>query len=129
MRAATGSRNPVRPWSGVAAVGGAVGAGPQVAAVVAAAVGPSGEGLHPVMSSAQAGQVRSGGLPGWSAVVEGDVGLHVVLVAAAGVDGAAGEDTVPIAQDHLFAHRRGWVVGVDRTGGVQVQDRANGDPV
>src|SRR4051812_6193665 len=79
------------------------------------------------MSATQAGQVRRGGLPGWSAVVEGDVGLHVVLVAAPGVDGAAGEHTVPIAQDHLFARRRGWVVGIDRTGGVHVENRADGD--
>src|SRR4051795_7641754 len=87
--------------SGVGAVGGAVGAGPQVAAVGAALVGPAGEGLQPVMPPTEAGEVRSSRLPRRAPVIGRHVGLHVVQVATAGVDGAAGEHAVPVAEDDL----------------------------
>src|SRR4051812_6150749 len=66
--------------SGVGAVGGA---GPQVAAVGAALVGPAGEGLQPVMPPAEAGEVLSGRLTRRATVIGRHVGLHVVQVATA----------------------------------------------
>src|SRR4051812_7788382 len=60
---------------------------------------------------------------GWSAFVNGDVGLHVVLVAAAGVDGAAGEDAGPVAQGDELAHPLGRVVLVHGLCPRHVEDR------
>ena len=65
----------VRPWGLVQVVG----------AVAGALVGPAGEGLGSVMSSAQGGEVLWVGLAGWSALVGRDVGDDVVEVAGPGV--------------------------------------------
>ena len=63
-------------------------AGPGVAAVAVAGVGPASEGLGPVVSSAQRREVVGMGLPRRPAVVHLDVGVHVVEVAvASGSDG------------------------------------------
>ena len=57
-----------------------------------------------------------------AAFVDRDVGVGVVLVAASGVDGAAGEDAVAVAEGDEVAHPGGWVVLVDLVGASQVQD-------
>src|SRR3546814_1258438 len=83
---------------------------PEVGRVGFAVVGPAGEGFHPVMASAQAGEVVGVGLTWWAV---GVVGLDVVEVGAGRGDGAVGEDAVLVAELDLFAHRVGWVVLVD----------------
>jgi hypothetical protein len=85
-------------------VGVAVWAGPAVSAGAGAVVGPAGEGFGSVVPAAEAGEVVGVGLPGWSVLL---VGVDVVLVAGAGVDGAAGEDAVCVAQDDQFPGGRG----------------------
>ena len=101
----------------------AVGAGPLVGAVAGALVGPAGEGLGPVMSPAQRGEVLWVGLAGWSALVGRDVGVDVVEVAGPGVAAAPGEHAVPVAEDDELAHPRWRVVLVDGVGAVEVEDR------
>src|SRR4051812_17571644 len=63
----------------------ASGSGPGEGTAVDLLVGPGRVGLHPVMSSAQGGQVVGARLAGWASVVGRDVLLDVVEVAAAGV--------------------------------------------
>src|SRR3546814_3018215 len=87
-----------------------IGVGPEVGLVGFAVVGPAGEGFHPVMASAQAGEVVGVGLTWWAV---GVVGLDVVEVGAGRGDGAVGEHAVLVAELDLFAHRVGWVVLVD----------------
>src|SRR3954449_3105113 len=108
-------------------VGVSVGAGPPVPAVGGAVVGPGGEGLEPVMSSAEAGDVAGVGLAGWSALVKRYVRVDVVQVAVTGIDPAAGKHAVPVAEDDLFAHHRWRVMGVDRPVRVEVQHRPDRD--
>src|SRR4051794_9983886 len=109
-------------------VGVSVGAGPLVPAVGGAVVGPGGEGLQPVMSSTEARECVGVGLSGWSALVERYVGDDVVEVAVAGVDAAAGEHAVLVAEDDLFAHHRWGVVGVADPARVEVQHRPDVEP-
>src|SRR3954449_10629445 len=109
-------------------VGVPVGTGPLVPAVGSALVGPGGEGLQPVMSSAQAGKAIGVSLPGWSAFVEWHVGDDVVEVAVAGVDAAAGEHAMLVAEDDLFPHHRWGVVGVTGAVRVEVQHRPHREP-
>ena len=83
-------------------------------------------GLGSMQKAKEAGKVRMEGKDYVMAdgdVVGWDVGGGVVEVAGAGVAGAPGEDAVPVAQDHQFAHPRGWVVLVDGVAAVQVEDR------
>src|SRR3954447_10301701 len=108
-------------------VGVSVGAGPPVPAVGGAVVGPGGEGLQPVMSSTEARECVGVGLSGWSALVERHVGDDVVEVAVAGVDAAAGEHAVLVAEDDVFAYHRWWVVGVTDPVRVEVQHRPDGE--
>ena len=63
------------------------------------------------------------GLAGWSTLIHRDVGLDVVEVAASGVDGAAGEDAVAVAEDDEVAHPLWWVVLVHGIGAAHVQHR------
>src|SRR3954454_22350249 len=105
-----------------------VGAGPLVPAVGGAVVGPGGEGLQPVMSSAQAGKAIGVSLPGWSACVERHVGDDVVEVAVAGVDAADGEHAGLVAENDVFAHPGWWVVAVADPARVEAQHRPDVEP-
>src|SRR6476660_1328160 len=122
-------------WGGDA-VGAEVGAGPLIHRaglltlrwVGEPPVAPAGEGLGPVVPTAQAGQVCRAGLAGWPALVERYVGLEVVEVSGAGTDRAAGELTVPVPQHHELAHPGRRVVRVDRVGSRRVEHRPDGHP-
>src|SRR4051794_41442995 len=83
-------------------VGVSVGAGPLVPAAGGAVVGPGGEGFQPVVSPAEAGEAVGGGLCGWSALVERQVGDGVGEAAVAGADAAAGENAGAGAGEDLF---------------------------
>src|SRR4051794_10531788 len=109
-------------------VGVSVRAGPLVPAIVGAVVGPGGEGLQPVMSSTEAGKAVGGSLPGRPALVERHEWNDVVEVAVAGIDPAAGEHAVPVAQDDLFPPEGWGVVGVAAPVRVEVQPRPDGEP-
>src|SRR6476659_3988041 len=79
------------------------------------------------MSPAQGGEVRWMCLARWPAFVDRDVGVDVVVVAAAGVDRTPGEDAVSVAEADELPHPFGRVVLVDRGPGGEVEDRAEGD--
>src|SRR4051812_49813671 len=84
-------------------VGVSVGAGPPVSAVGGAVVGPGGEGLEPVVSSAEAGDVGGGGLAGGAAFVGRYVGVDVGPVAVARVGPSARGNAGAGPGEDLFA--------------------------
>src|SRR5919107_80859 len=85
---------------GVAQVGVAQGTAPQVGALFDHRVGPAAVGLHPVMGTAQRGEVAGAG---GSALVVGD---DVVLVAAAGWALAPGEHAGAVSELDVLGQLR-----------------------
>jgi hypothetical protein len=90
-------------------------------------------GLDAVMMSAERGEVAGVCLTEGTALVEVDVGLDVVEVAAARSSVATGEHTDRVTESHQLGHPRRWVMPVDSVGARHVQhrlelDRGVGEP-
>src|SRR3546814_14091389 len=82
-----------------------IGVGPEVGRVGFAVVGPAGEGFHPVMASAQAGEVVGVGLTWWAV---GVVGLDVVEVGAGRGDGAVRSEGRRVGKECDSTGRSRW---------------------
>src|SRR3546814_4029664 len=78
---------------------------PEVGRVGFAVVGPAGEGFHPVMASAQAGEVVGVGLTWWAV---GVVGLDVVEVGAGRGDGAVRSEGRRVGKECDSTGRSRW---------------------
>jgi hypothetical protein len=76
-----------------------------------------------MVAPAERGEVVGVGLAGWTTVVEVDVWLDVVEVAAPGSSMTAGKHADRVTEADQGRHPRWWVVPVDGVRARQVEDR------